>query len=347
MKNLRTAKKTIKIVKFSKSIAIFSILILTLMFAAACTGGDEGRNDAGRTVGPEGEIQAENGQEYARLELTFLTLPALEAFPVFIADSFGFFEDEGLHVTIERFFNPRDRDVAFQTNENIDGMVFDLVQLAIYREAGIDIVATTSTVGMASLIGGPGVYGIMDLAGGNVLMTSNTSMDYILDRALDSVGLAMGDIITAEVPALPTRLEMLLHNQAAGAVLPDPFAAMALEEGFNLLTTTRELGINPFIFAFRRGVVENKTTEMQAFYRAVNRAVDFLNTADREEFIDILVETVGYPAHVRDTLVVPLFPAHSIPVYEVVRDVLDFTYSRGLAGSGVSVEDVIFDIGNF
>ena len=81
----------------------------------------------------------------------------------------------------------------------------------------MDVVAVISTIGQAALIGVYGVESVSDLQGQSVLMTTSTSMDYILDRSLVHAGLMMGDIVTDEVPALPTRLEMLLHDQAAGA----------------------------------------------------------------------------------------------------------------------------------
>ena len=280
------------------------------------------------------------------LSLTVATMPALESFPIFIAEAQGFFEDEGLNVSLEQFFNPVDRDIAFQSNERIDGMVFDLVQLIIYQSAGIDIVAVMSSVGMASVIGAEGVYRIEDLRGQNVLMTTNTSMDYIIDRTLASEGLSVSDIIIDEVPALPTRLEMLLHGHAAGAVLPDPFALIALDAGLNHISTTTELGINPFVFAFRREVTENNLTALKAFYRAISRAVDFLNTADPQLYLDMLIAKVGYPEHFRDSLILPYFPPYSIPRREIVQDVLDFSYARGLHTAPLTVSQLIFDIGN-
>ena len=282
--------------------------------------------------------------EDALSPLRIATLPALESIPIFIAQNHGFFEDEGLVVYIEHFFNPRDRDIAFLADETIDGMVFDLVQLVIYQEGGLDLVATTGTIGLAGVISQPHITSIADLAGQNVLSTTNTSMDYVLDRALASGGLSMADVIIDEVPALPTRLEMLLHDQAAAAMLPDPFAALGIEEGKNLLITTRDLGINPFVLAFRREVTQYNLESLQAFYRAINRAIEFLNNSDREEFIDLLIETVGYPPHVRDTLVVPHFPAYQLPTAAIVEDVLAFAQDRGLLTIELSVADIIFDI---
>ena len=156
----------------------------------------------------------------------------------------------------------------------------------------------------------------------------------------------MNDITVDEVPALPTRLEMLLHGQASGAVLPDPFVSMALEEGMNQLVTTHDLGINPFVFAFRREVTEENLEALHAFYRGINRAVDFLNTAQPESFMDMLIETVGYPEHLRDSLVLPVFPPYVVPRPEIVQDVLGFTHARGLATQEFTLEQLIFDIGN-
>ncbi|MCL2580682.1 MAG: ABC transporter substrate-binding protein [Oscillospiraceae bacterium] len=320
--------------------ALAAAILLT-----ACAGGLNQTGSAEQPAAPQAELQ-ETGGSQPLAPLTIATMPALETFPIFIAADQGFFEDEGLEVHLEQFFSPRDRDIAFQADANIDGMSFDLVQLAIYQEAGVDLVATTSTIGLASLIGGQGIDSIQALRGQHILMTSNTSMDYILDRALASAGMNMDEISTDEVPALPTRLEMLLGGQAQGAILPDPFAAIALETGYIQLTDTQELGINPFILAFRRETTVEKLDELQAFYRALNRAVDFLNTAEREAFIDALVMSVGYPEHFRDTLVIPQFPPYAMPAPAIVEDALDFTRERGLLTRELSVGDIVFDIAN-
>ena len=312
-----------------KKIIFPATLLVLAVFLTACSSAPDGPPP------PEQNVLA---------PLRIATLPALESIPIFIAQNHGFFEEEGLSVHIEHFFNPRDRDIAFQADETIDGMVFDLVQLIIYQEGGIDLVATTSTIGLAAVISQPHIETIGDLLGQNVLSTTNTSMDYVLDRALASGGLTMADIIIDEVPALPTRLEMLLHDQAAAAMLPDPFAALGIEEGKNLLANTRDLGVNPFVLAFRREVTDAQLESLQAFYRAINRAIDFLNNSDREEFIDLLIETVGYPPHVRDTLVVPHFPPYSLPTDAIVEDVLDFARSRGLFSIDLLVSDIVFDI---
>ena len=286
------------------------------------------------------------GSDVPGLSLTIATMPALETFPIFIAQAQGFFLDEGLDMRLEQFFSPVDRDIAFHADQSIDGLSFGLLEVIMYRQAGIDLVATTSSIGMASIIGARGVYSIEDLRGQNILLSSGTSMESILDRALTSAGLTLDDISIDEVPALPTRLEMLLHGHAGAAMLPEPFVTVALDAGLNSVATAAEIGVNPFIFAFRREVTENNLEALQAFYRAINRAVDFLNTADPELYLDMLIEKVGYPEHFRDSLVLPFFPPYSVPRYETVQDILDFSYARGLHTMPLTVSQLIFDIGN-
>ena len=276
--------------------------------------------------------------------ITFATMAALDSFPIFLAYEMGFFDDEGLEVNLMPFFSAPDRDAAFQTTPGIDGLVFDLVALSMYQQGGIDVVAVSSSIGLTSILGGQDVYYLQDLDDRSVLISLNTAMDYILARALESVELTQENVETLLVPPLPVRLEMLVAGQADAAVLPEPFATMAIEEGFSLVTTTWELGINPFAYGFRREVVENRPQDVLAFYRALNRAVEFLNTADREEFIDMIIDVVGYPPHTRDTLAIPAFPYFAPPQLHHVESVLQFSRDRGLLTAELTPQQAISTI---
>ena len=314
-----------------KNLKLYLAGILAVLLLTSCT------NTQGESAGASNDTEA-------LAPITIAVLPSLDAFPIFIAQEMGFFEEYGLVVNLERFSSARDRDVAFQTIDTIDGLVFDLVALSIYAESGIEMVAASSTIGLASLIGAEGVESLEDLAGSRVLISRNTSMEYILDRALMAANLSPDDVIIEEVPSLPTRLEMLLHGQAEAATLPEPFATMARDAGLNVLTTTRELDINPFILAFGRETAEEKTAELQAFFNGVNAAIDFLNASDREDFIDILIDVVGYPEEARETLLLPAF-SHLAPLEAgYARDVLGFARDYGLLTRELTEADIVFDV---
>ena len=312
------------------------LLLLTplIIFLGGCS--DNNSNDASGSL----DSDADNSLR----SITMGILPSLDALPIIIAMEKGFFEAEGLEVIVEQFASARDRDIAFQGSPHIDGLVFDLVAASIYYEGGTHMVAASASTGLASILGNSDVTSLDDLYGNSILISRNTSMDFILHSALDFAGLTPDDVIIEEVPALPTRLEMLMSNQAGAATLPEPFATIGLSQGVNLLTTTRELGINPFIFAFRQEIAEEKREEIEAFFRAGNAAIEFLNTADREEFIDILINAVGYPAEFRDSLVLPEFLPFSTPSVENVERVLEWSRQAGLLTANLTADDIIFDV---
>ncbi|MCL1995591.1 MAG: ABC transporter substrate-binding protein [Defluviitaleaceae bacterium] len=305
-----------------------TFIFILFCFLAACS-----------QVSPE-----TNQANQTNRSITIATLPVLDAFPIFLAYDRGFFEAEGVHVVIQQFPAAVERDIAFQTVPAIDGIVTDLVGLTIFYEGGIDMVATSASIGLASLIGGEGVYSLADLYGNSVMISANTAMDYILHSSLQAIGMEQDDIVSELVPSLPMRLELMLAGQANAATMAEPFATMALDQGLNYITSTRSLDINPFIFTFRRQVAEERREDIQAFYRGVAAAIEFLNTAPREEFIDMIIEVVGYPPHTRDTLILPVFYAPAPPEPRHVQHVLDFSIYRRLLTTPLTVEDVVSDI---
>ena len=282
--------------------------------------------------------------------ITIAVMAALDAVPVFIAEEKGFFEAEGVNVTLERFTSGADRDAAFTSSTDMDGILLDSVAMAMYIEGGIDMVSISSTIGHAYVIGNQGIYTIDDLHELTVLIAFNTAMDYILHSALMTSGMSMEDINAQSVPSLPTRMELLLNDQADAALLPEPLATVARNAGLNTITTTYQLGINPFMLAFRRSAAEEKTSELRAVLRGLNAAVDFLNTFEspqEEGLIDLIVDIVGFPEHVRNMTELPVFPPFEPPLHFHLDDVFDFARYRNLLTSDLSAQDVIFDPFNF
>ena len=283
-------------------------------------------------------------EHYPNGSLDMALMASMDAFPIFLAYELGFFAEQGLNMRIERFFSAQERDASFQVDDRFDGLVFDGLALAIYNNAGFDMVAVSSSIGLASLIGAAGIERVEDIVGETVLISFNTAMDYILHTALERYNIDPSAITIEGVPQLPVRLEMLRAGQAGAATLPEPMASIAVQDPhLRRLTTTHDLDINPFILAFRRSTVENYPDAMAAFYRGWNQAVDFMNNAAREDFVDILVDIVGFPEDMRDTLTVPNFPHGQMPSHAHIQDVLDFAYTRGIVQTQFNAEVLVSD----
>ena len=73
---------------------------------------------------------------------------------------------------------------------------------------------------------GPGTLDA--LKGVPIGISSNTIIQYVTDRMLQSKGFGPGDIKTVEVKKIPLRFQMLMTGQIGAATLPDPLATLAL-----------------------------------------------------------------------------------------------------------------------
>lgn len=302
------------------------------------------------TVAPVAEAattEPTDDNPYPNGSLNLALFAAMDSVPIFLAYEKGFFADHGVDVSIERFFSAQDRDTSFQVDDSFDGLIFDGVALAIYNDAGFDIVGVTSTIGLTSVIGANHVETITDIAGEHTLISFNTSMDYIIHAAMDTYGIDPATVTLQGIPQLPVRLEMLLADQAGAATLAEPMASIAVEvHGLNRLTSTPAMDINPFVMGFRRSSVENYPDALAAFFRGWNDAVDFMATAPREAFMHVLADIAGFPEDMMDTLEIPSFGHAAMPAHHHMQDVFDFAYERGIVETHFDAAALVSDFLN-
>ena len=308
-----------------KFLTVIMMASLMLVLLSACT------NDADEPQGTAGE---ELG------ELTVGLMPSLDAFPIVIAHYRGYFEDEGLTVNLVPFSSAAARDAAVQAGE-LDVTTADLIAVGLFVEAGLPMRATGLTGGRFTLVTNEGFYSIEDLAGETVVISQNTAIDFILDQMIMRAGFDLDHIERSIVPAIPERMELLREGQVTAAVLPEPWATIAIADGLYGIMNTIEMGFVPFIKAFTDNVLDNQPNEVRAFYRAYNRAIDFLNATPLEDYFHIMVDVIGFPADVVDHLVLPEFTHNTMPADDVLEATIEWLQSRGLVSDDMTVDDLI------
>ena len=273
-------------------------------------------------------------------ELTVGLMPAIDAFPIVIAHYNGYFEDEGLTVNLVPFTNSANRDAALQAGE-LDAATVDLVAVGLFANAGFPIRATGATGGRFTLVANEGFYSIEDLIGETVVISYNTAIDFVLDQMVQIAGFELDHLERVIVPPIPERMELLREGQVTAALLPEPWTAIAISDGLYGITNTIEINFNPFVKAFTDEVLETRQAEVQAFYRAYNRAVDFINTTPLENYFHIMVDVIGFPAEVVDHLVLPEFTHNQLPADDVLAATIQWLLSRGLISDDLTAEDLI------
>ncbi|MDR2832288.1 MAG: ABC transporter substrate-binding protein [Streptococcaceae bacterium] len=276
--------------------------------------------------------------------LTIGIMPSIDNVPLILAHEKGFDVKNGVNLDIQTFKSAKDRDAAFQGG-TLDGISADLIAVAISRNAGSDLMITGSTYVWFDLItGDDSVKSVADLKGKEVIVSKNTSTEYALAKMLEKAGLTMNDVTITEVPAVPTRVELLKSGKAAAAILPEPFATIAKADGLRTISTTTDVNINPFIMAFPQATIDKKAPEIQAMYKAYNEAVEFIKNNDKSKYIDTFVSAIGFPEDMKDKIVVPNYPPATQAKEEDIKVAFAWAKSAGLLDKEIAPKDVLSNV---
>lgn len=281
-------------------------------------------------------------------ELTPLSIglmPDTDSIPFLIAKEKGYFAEEGLEVNIEQYKSAMDRDAALQSG-NLDGAISDMLAAAFAKSGGFDVKVTSFTDGSYKLIAGRdmNIKSVTELSGKDVSVSKNTIIEYVTDQILAKEGMANDSINKVIIPQIPTRLEMLQNGKLAAATLPEPMASIAIAGGCNFITGSDELGINPGVILFTAKAGKDKKQEIQAMYRAYNKAVKYLNETPREEYIDLVIEKAGFPPAAKDALKLPKYHEATLPKESDVTDCLKWLNDKGLVQDKFTYSDMVLDL---
>jgi NitT/TauT family transport system substrate-binding protein len=271
---------------------------------------------------------------------------SIDVVPIVIAKEMEFFKKQGVDVKFESFKSSKDRDAAFQAG-NLDGIICDEVAICLYQNADFDVKITGITDGDFMLIAGPnsGIKVLSDIKGKSVAISEKTAIEYTLDSVLEKNSLEPKDVKKSMVPAVPTRLEMLRNNKVDAALLPEPFASLAINDGGILLGSASKLASYPSVTAFTQKAIDAKSTEIKAFYKAYNEAVDYINSTQISEYEATVMSTVGYPEEMKGKITLPKFRKNILPSEDEVKSAVDWTTKNGLIKKTLNPKDLVNDIG--
>jgi NitT/TauT family transport system substrate-binding protein len=275
-------------------------------------------------------------------ELTVGILPDVDSIPFIIAQEKGFFEEENVTVNLEFFKSPVNRDSALQSG-NLDAAISDVLAAAFAKDNDFHLAITSMTNGSYKLIVNKdaGINTIQGLKDKDVAMSKNTIIEYATDMMLQEAGMSSDYIEKAIIPQIPTRLEMLQSGKVTAATLPEPLASVAIGNGAVLINSSDNLNINPGILLFTQEAIDEKETAIKRMYKAYNRAIEYLQENDKSEYVDILIDSAGFPPVIKETMKLPEYNMAKNVSEEDFRMVIDWLYSRDLIENKYEYSDLV------
>lgn len=256
-------------------------------------------------------------------------MPAVDILPILAAYDLGLFEEEGVQVELELFSSALDRQSAVQAG-TVDGILTDLVALALNVQSGFPLVGTLSTQGMFMVLGQgssmpePGnraSIGLMQVSVTNFLADQWVGDQFDLDKVF--------------INDLGIRLEALVNGQTDLGFFPEPLASVGILRGLEIVALSQEADESPQIIAFTQAAINSKTESVRAFHRAYARGVDLVLN-DQDLARDLLLAYIPNinPA-IRNSIRLPQFTQPSLPSREYIQQVLDWT--QDISGRALTV----------
>lgn len=273
--------------------------------------------------------------------LTVGIMSDLNSIPFVIAKQQGYLGD---NITIELFRSATDRDSALFSG-NIDGTISDILAVALAQNGDFKAYATSKTNGRYGIVAAAdsGIKSAKDLEGKEIGLSLNTIIEYFTDSAVVQDG---GDPVKVEktsVPKMPTRLELLENNQIDAIGAPEPFITAAQTGGGIVICTSDDLGFNPSCMMFTGNAVNNMSKELAEFYKAYDKAVDYINNNDPSEFMPKVIEELGLPESAID-VVLPYYEKNTPIEKEEVEQAVEWLTERGLIEKSLEYDDLVREI---
>lgn len=311
-----------------KKVIIYLLILISLLSLAGC-----GQSKKGK---------AQDTQKESEKTITIGVMPDVESVPFIIAEKNGYYQKEGVQVKIEHFKSASDRDSALQSGK-LDGVITDVLAVVFANEGGINLRIISRNDGNIELMAGKdsGINSIQDLTGKSVGLSTNTIMEYSLDKMLEANQFKSENVKKAAIPQLPTRLEMLQGGKIDAAILPEPLSGLAIANGAKVLSDTDRMANKAGAIAFTAESIKENPEAIKAVFRAYDDAVDYLNNEPVADYVDFVIEAQGFPAAVKDTMKMPEYKKAQAPDEKIFNDVVTWMKNKNLIKGNYEYKDLV------
>ena len=280
--------------------------------------------------------------------LKIALIPVLDGLPIYVANQVGLFKAHGVNVEIIPVASAPERDQLISSGQ-ADGMVNEALSTMFYNkdQVRVQIVryarAATSDSAVFRILASAksGITRVDELKGEEIGSSQGTIIEYLISRLLAAEGFKPAEIKTLSVPKISDRMTLLGGGELKAAMLPDPMASLAVQNGAKvILDDSRHPEYSFSTIAFRKPVLDEHPEAIRAFLAAIEEAVTKIN-ANPTGWNSLLSDQKLVPAPLMGTFQAPKFVTAGIPSQAQWDDTLAWAKEQGLLSKDVPYKDSV------
>ena len=279
--------------------------------------------------------------------------PFAEDAPIFIAVEKGFFKEENLNVSLTKFLAGAKMLEAAAAG-SLDGGYFLITQALQAFEGGVDIKLTRG-----------GSYFDVDHDASAIVTAVNSSIQSMVDLrgkvfaisgfaahpmmtlqvAMEKHGLNLSDIQFHAIESSVTRIQALVSGRIDVTHLGEPFLTQALNTGNVRIIMRHVTDVFPHhkfqmsrSFFLKRFIDRDKEA-VDAFIRAFNKAVDWIN-ANPVETREIIAKWTEIDVELAKKMSVPAFTKDI--EQDGIREIIDLMRHYGYLTKDIALQDLLY-----
>jgi len=311
---------------------IFAMILIGLLLAACQPFATPDENQQIMTTASN---QGPSDVESAMIRI--VVLPLIDTLPMYVAEQEGMFAKYGVSVEFIPVASAPERDQILQAgqadatvNEILSDMFFNKngTQMQVVRYAHMASPDAAHFFILASAKSG--ILTVEGLKGVEIGISEGTIIEYVTDRLLQTQGFSSDEIRTLAVPKMPDRMALLASGDLKAGVLPDPLAALSVQQGAVIILDDAQYpSFGASVISFSKKFIDQNPTTIRSFLAAIEEATAMVNL-NPEKYANLLSEKQLVPNPLLGTYVVPVFPISGITSESEWNDALAWATEKGL-----------------
>ena len=267
-------------------------------------------------------------------------IPVIDTLPMFVAEAEGLYANYGLKVEFIPVASAPERDQLLAAgqadgtlNEPLSVMFFnkEKVQMQVVRYGHMASPGAGHFFILAS--GQSGISDATSLKDVEIGISQGTIIEYVTDRLLEKQGFSAEEIKTVSVPKIPDRMALLGSGELKAAVMPDPLAALAAQQGAKIVLDDTQYPLyGASSISFRKEFIDANPNAVRSFLTAIEEAVNLINS-NPAKYSNLLAEKQLVPPPLLGSYTIPPFPPMGVPSEAEWRDIQRWAKAKGLLDS--------------